>query len=186
MLKYFFICCVTAIMSFSAISSAYAKRAYAEAKYQKKWCMDQKGRAEVVMRNRTRCDCVTDDYAVEFDFADKWAEAIGQSLHYSTKTGKKAGIVLIMENQEKDRKYLARLEDTIKGKKLPIKVWTVNKSFLSGKKAEDTGFCFVGAVMETGETEKEVSFLYFLIAGIISAWAGIYVFRHQPYYCSPA
>jgi hypothetical protein len=36
------------------------------------------GEVEVVLPNRTRCDILTDEYAVEVDFADKWAGAIGQ------------------------------------------------------------------------------------------------------------
>ncbi|MFH1027609.1 MAG: hypothetical protein V1791_06370 [Pseudomonadota bacterium] len=35
-------------------------------------------------------------YAVEVEYAHKWAEAIGQSLYYSRMTGKKPGVVLIM------------------------------------------------------------------------------------------
>ena len=147
--KYLLVCLLTALMSFSLANSAYAKRAYSEKTYQKKWCKEQRGRAEVSMKNRTRCDCLTKKHAIEFDFADKWAEAIGQSLHYSAETGKEAGIVLIMEDKKKDEKYLDRLESTIKDNKLPIKVWTLNKSFLSGKEVEEEGrFCFVGAAWE--------------------------------------
>ena len=40
--------------------------------------------------------------------SNKWAEAIGQALYYSIMTGKKPGIVLIME-KETDGRYLKRL-----------------------------------------------------------------------------
>jgi hypothetical protein len=30
----------------------------------------------VVLPGGTRCDCVTDTHAIEFDFGDNWAEAI--------------------------------------------------------------------------------------------------------------
>ena len=33
-----------------------------------KWCQAQKGRVEVVLPDGTRCDCVTDTHAIEFDF----------------------------------------------------------------------------------------------------------------------
>lgn len=49
----------------------------------------------MVLQDGTRCDCITATHAIEFDFAHKWAEAIGQSLHYAGLTGKRAGIVLI-------------------------------------------------------------------------------------------
>ena len=99
------------------------------------------------MDDRTRCDCLTRSHAVEFDFASKWAEALGQSLYYSHKTGKKAGIVLILEDKKKDRKYLSRLEQTIKGKDLQIKVWTVEKAFVS-KKEEEKSICFIASADE--------------------------------------
>lgn len=130
---------LTAILA----AAAFAAHQYLEKDYQNKWCKEQKGRTEVIMEDRTRCDCLTDTYSVEFDFANKWAEAVGQSLNYSFKTGKKAGIVLILE-EEKDKKYLDRLNAMIKEKKLPIKVWSVDKSYLAGKAEDKTGICFIG------------------------------------------
>ena len=41
---------------------------------------------------------MTSCHAVEFDFANKWAESIGQALHYQYMTGKKAMVVLILED----------------------------------------------------------------------------------------
>ena len=81
--------------------------------------------------DRTRCDCLTDDYAIEFDFGKKWAEAIGQSLYYSLQTGKQAGIVLILEDP-KDYKYWIRLNTTIDHFGLPIKTWKMEIRNLKG------------------------------------------------------
>jgi hypothetical protein len=58
--------------------------------YQERWCAEKGGAVEVVLSDRTRCDCLTDENAVEFDFGTKWAEAIGQALYYSIQTGKRA------------------------------------------------------------------------------------------------
>lgn len=90
--------------------------------YQQKWCDEQKGKAEVVLPDQTRCDCLTDKNAIEFDFGKKWAEAIGQSLYYSLQTGKRAGVVLILE-EPKDYKYFIRLNSTIQHFNLPIDTW---------------------------------------------------------------
>ncbi len=86
-----------------------------------------KGQVEFRLSDRTRVDCLTDTYAIEYDWGKKWAEAIGQSLYYSAMTGKKAGVVLIVKKSTKER-YLRRIEKTIEDKKLDIKVWTVNAS----------------------------------------------------------
>ena len=63
-----------------------------------------------MLSDGTRVDCLTEEYAIEFDFADKWAEAIGQSLHYALMTGKKPGIVIIIE-KESDKKHLKKVKE---------------------------------------------------------------------------
>lgn len=97
---------------------------YNERWYQERWCQKHAGRMEVVLPDKTRCDCLTNTHAVEFDFGKKWAEAIGQSLYYSLQTGKKAGIVLILKSP-KDHKYWIRLNSTIKHYNLPINTWGI-------------------------------------------------------------
>jgi len=101
-----------------------ANRVHPEKWYQERWCNDHGGQMEVVLADQTRCDCETEIHAVEFDFADKWAEAIGQALHYSRLTGKRAGIVLLLES-DKNRKFKNRLENTMKYFNLPVDVWLV-------------------------------------------------------------
>ncbi|MCF2910002.1 hypothetical protein L1285_16905 [Pseudoalteromonas sp. DL2-H2.2] len=84
-----------------------------------------KGQVEYRLPDKTRVDCLTDQFAIEYDWGKKWAEAVGQALYYSAMTGKKAGIVLIVNTRTKER-YLRRIEKTIEDKKLDITVWTVN------------------------------------------------------------
>jgi hypothetical protein len=61
---------------------------------------------------------------VEVDFASKFYEAIGQALYYSLQTGKKGGIVLILEDKS-DYKYWLRLNSVIQHFNLPIDTWMV-------------------------------------------------------------
>jgi hypothetical protein len=56
-----------------------------------------------------------------------WAEAIGQSAHYSLQTKKKPGVVLILE-KIKDRKYWIRLNSTIQHFNMPIETWSVGNA----------------------------------------------------------
>ena len=93
--------------------------------YQEKWCKEHNGQVEVVLPDKTRCDCITDTHAIEHDFGPKWAEAIGQSLYYSLQTGKRAGIVLIIRKKT-DQKYWIRLNSTIKLFGLPIDTWKID------------------------------------------------------------
>ncbi len=92
---------------FLFFNSACEAYSYPEKYYQSEWCSRWNGKQEFRLPDKTRVDCVTKNYAVEFDFARKWAEAVGQSLYYAKMTGKKAAIILILEN-EKDFKYYNR------------------------------------------------------------------------------
>jgi hypothetical protein len=104
-----------------------AKREHPEKWYQERWCRDNGGQVEVVLPDKTRCDCLTGTHAIEFDFGSNWAEAVGQSISYSFQNGKRAGIVLILENL-KDRKYWIRLNTTILHFNLPIDTWCVGNA----------------------------------------------------------
>jgi hypothetical protein len=101
-----------------------AKRDHPERWYQEQWCLAHGGRVEVALPDGTRCDCLTETHAIEFDFGNNWAEAVGQSAYYSLQTVKKPGIVLILETM-KDRKYWIRLNTTIEHFDLPIDTWNV-------------------------------------------------------------
>ena len=109
------------ILNLSIFSeNAWAKRLHPEKYYQDKWCAKMGGITEYVLDDKTRVDCLTDEYAVEVDFANKWAEAVGQSLYYALKTGKKPGILLITE-KEKDSRFRVRLDRL--AEKYDIEVW---------------------------------------------------------------
>jgi hypothetical protein len=103
-------------------TSALAAHVHKEKEYQNKWCARVGGVTEYRLDDGTRVDCLTNTYAIEFDFAPKWAESIGQALYYSQMTGKQPGVVLIMEN-EGDGRYLERL-NTVAAEH-NIKVWTI-------------------------------------------------------------
>jgi hypothetical protein len=92
-----------------------------ERDYQVEYCQ---GEIEVRLPDRTRIDCLTETHAIEFDYARKYAEALGQALYYAMESDKRAGIVLIMG--ENDSRFLRRLNATIAYYRLPVDVWTVN------------------------------------------------------------
>ena len=88
-----------------------------EAYYVNQWCTSDFGRKEAVLWDMTRVDCLAKDYAIEFDFAKKWAESIGQSLYYSKLTGKKPAVALILTSPT-DYKYVKRVERLDNGIKI--------------------------------------------------------------------
>jgi len=77
--------------------------------YQTIMCNKLGGRIEYVLFDKTRVDCLTKEYAIEVDWAKKWAEGIGQALYYAEITNKKPAVGLIVGGS-KDQKYLKRLK----------------------------------------------------------------------------
>ena len=66
------------------------------------------------MPDKARIDCLLPDKAVEVDFAAKWAECIGQALYYAQMTNRTPACLLIIENPQRDYKYLMRLQNAVK------------------------------------------------------------------------
>lgn len=96
-----------------------------ESYYQDIFATEIGGRTEVTAGDGTRCDILTDSYAIEVDFARKWGEAIGQSLNYGFQFNRQAGILLILEKPS-DRRHFIRVNSIIEHYDLPIKVWTID------------------------------------------------------------
>ncbi len=91
--------------------------------YQTKMCQELGGKMEYILFDKTRVDCLTDEYAIEVDFAKKWAEAIGQSLYYAEITAKKPAIGFIVG--EGDEKYIKRVKTV--ADKFDIKIILLEK-----------------------------------------------------------
>ena len=99
-----------------------AHRPLHEKDYQRWWCEKHKGEPEHRLKDGTRVDCLTGDYAVEVEYANKWAESIGQALYYAQSTGRKPGVLVILRDKG-DERFLKRLRSV--AKEQGIKVWTV-------------------------------------------------------------
>lgn len=97
------------ITGLAAFAQAPKHHYYYEKDYQKKWCDAHNGSTEVILADKARVDCVTNTHAIEFDFAKKWAESIGQAQYYGTILNKIPGIVLIVEDVNKDMRYVERV-----------------------------------------------------------------------------
>ena len=68
------------------------------------------GDMEVRTPAGTFVDIVTDDFAIEVEFAHKWYEAIGQAVHYGQQLGKKPVIYLIARKASDERHIVRALE----------------------------------------------------------------------------
>lgn len=70
----------------------------------------QGSQVEVRQWDYTRVDMITDEYAIEADWAYKWAEAIGQALYYAELTGRKPAIILLVKDVQKEGRYIYRCQ----------------------------------------------------------------------------
>ncbi len=120
---------------------AHAAHIYPEKVYQNYWCQKVCGVVEYRLPQGQRVDCLTKTHAIEFDFANKVYEGIGQAIYYSVATGLKPGIVLIIE-EEKDKKYLEILKMVSKNKS--IDYWIITSSELQRKQANCNKFNLFG------------------------------------------
>lgn len=113
-----------------------ADKAQLEFFYNDVWCSVRGGQQETTTNMGTRIDCELEHYVVETDFDTKWAESIGQSLHFGAVTGKIPAILLIIQNHNgSDRsRYLNRLYKTIDTHNLPIHVYTIETKDFSLRK----------------------------------------------------
>ena len=103
---------INTIFSEKTLASDYANYTYKEKDYQHIWCKQNNGIEEYENPDCTRVDCLTQTHAIEFDFDKKWAECIGQALHYGIQTGKKPKCVLILRGNNPARKkvYFQRIK----------------------------------------------------------------------------
>ena len=115
---------ILSLIAVLAMTPIQAKPKHYESWYQQIWCNAHDGETEVRLWDKTRVDCVTKDYAIEVDFAHKFYQAIGQSLYYSMRTHKHAGVLLIVEKQ-KDYVYWNRMNAVINQYNLPITTWLI-------------------------------------------------------------
>lgn len=94
-----------------------------EKDYNTFWCGKNQGVTEFKTIDGSRVDCLLPGYAVECDRAYKWKEATGQALFYALQTGRKPAILLIVEDEYKEKKYIDRL--SVVASKYEIEVWQI-------------------------------------------------------------
>ncbi len=68
-----------------------------------------------------RVDLLTKEFAFEVEWANKWKNAIGQSIWYGLQTNRKPGIILIMKSKN-DYKYFLQLNTALRYASLENKV----------------------------------------------------------------
>ena len=104
--------------------------------YSKKFCNEMSGQPKYHLKDLSSNgeeitssypDCLTDTHVFEVDWAEgmKVYEAIGQSLYYSSVSGKKPGILLLIR-KENSEKHIEKVQKVNKFHDLGIRIMTLN------------------------------------------------------------
>lgn len=83
------------------------------------------GRSDALLADGSKCDVVTNEYAIAVNFSEKGMEAIERSLRDALQAQKKAGVVLVA-NRQKDLKNVMQFMTMVDDDNLPIKLWLID------------------------------------------------------------
>ncbi len=100
----------------------FSQQRQRESYYQQRFAQIVNGETEVVLEDRTRVDIVTNSHVIEVDFGEKWAESIGQALHYEGMLSKRAGVLLVLDIAREER-FLDRLIGVAAKHDIDVWIW---------------------------------------------------------------
>ena len=106
-----------------------SKTSYDENYFNVRIAKDLGGKAEVNIKHNRRADILTWNYAYETDWSHKaWSEGVGQALAYAMLTGKKPGIIVLVDKAKGyNRDHKAILKKLAKKYGIAVIVYECNK-----------------------------------------------------------
>jgi len=134
-------------IGFSAIATP--AQAFKEIEVQQRYCAGLPINQH--LEDGSEVDCIKGDLAIEVDFSDHWAFAIGQSLHYARVMGSRPAIILVCNEKVKEatcERHLSRMIDTLAYWRIGMLVW-----FCSSKSDLGLDDCRFIDLYETGAME---------------------------------
>ena len=110
---------------FALIVSAEAVETLkSESDFVTKWCDEMGGKEEYLLDERSRIDCELENYSVEFDWAEKGDECVGQANRYSYNTGNFGMCMLIFKetlSRPNKVKFFRRTKEASHGTNVEIR-----------------------------------------------------------------
>lgn len=127
-IKHLIVAMVLIVIAFIIVASMLIRDPittnWTEADYQAFILKEMGGEREYCLPDRTRIDILTSKYAIEIDYAYKWAEAVGQALYYAEISNRTPGIILILAKRANYTAYIKRA--CLLATKYNIAVWTID------------------------------------------------------------
>jgi hypothetical protein len=128
------------------------------------WCQYVAGRLrgsprlEVRLSDGSRCDILTSTHAWEVDFAKKWHEGISQAVLYGKLTGRRAGLILLV-NPERDQAFLQRARRTLSQHRPEIRPVLFLCNIMNGRLESDTSRAEEAAILIPVDSAKSAGCL---------------------------
>lgn len=113
---------------------------------------DLGGQTEYRLQDGARVDILTDEYAIEVDWAPKWAESIGQAMYYSDQTNR-APLALLLITDDGDERFVKRALCAVDG--VHVSVWTYDMRTQKFAKRHTAYFAFPPAPAAPDERGDE-------------------------------
>ena len=101
----------TALVLFGALSSLLFQAPGNDAnelEWTKYIAESKNGVHQYICPDQSRVDVLTDEYAYEVEWANKWKEAPTQAILYSMLTNRKPAVILLMKGKSSDKVYYLR------------------------------------------------------------------------------
>jgi hypothetical protein len=123
---------VVVVVQFAAVTSAAQKvgvRKKHEVDHAKDIAKAIGGEVEHRLPDGSRVDILTDEIAWEVDWCrtGKWAEGCGQAIFYGLATNRKPGLILLMRDPDRERRYYLRALAVCAEADIEIMVWRVRE-----------------------------------------------------------
>lgn len=77
---------------------------------------------EVVLPDETRVDLLSETHAWEAEWAENWAEGVGQATLYSIWTGKRPGLILLTRDRRGDKLHFLRAKLVCERLKIDLRI----------------------------------------------------------------
>ena len=93
--------------------------------YKQRWCNKLSGTTDL-LHHDVVLDCSTHDYIFIFEYSYRWRNAIGRALYFSLETGKRSGIVLILE-KKREQFYFRQLKNLVSYFSIPVDIFQIGE-----------------------------------------------------------
>lgn len=129
-----------ALISSSANGEGRPKASDRETTWSKYLAAEMKGKSEVTLPDRSRCDILTESTAWEVEWVDKWEESIAQSINYQIESKRQfAGVIILLRGDyEDDKNRFEKVIKELRKRGTVIRFRYVNTEDENGKVEEDS------------------------------------------------